>query len=173
MDTGSDRVAEPWEVSEGQSDDFVFEGFERFEPLACLWVVPCMQFGYESQEPSPSVHAFEGAVFFDLKVGGFRVDVFLGQALVEAFSRSLGQGMHGIGFEQTDQGPVSVDAAVPIEATVEGWVEFFRAKDIGWSDEYVRGFVGVLAMDSIESEFRDRCGLGIEDSRRGILGCPA
>ena len=81
--------------------------------------------------------------------------------------------MVGVGFEQTDQGPVSVDAAVPIEAPVEGRVEFFRAKDIGWSDQYVRGFVGVLAMDTIESEFRDRCGLGIEDSRRGILGRPA
>ena len=48
MNTGSDRIAEPREVSEGQSDDFVFQGFERFEPLACLRVVPCMQFGHES-----------------------------------------------------------------------------------------------------------------------------
>ena len=61
---------------------------------------------------------------------------------------------------------MTVYAAMPIEATVEGWVELFGTFDIFGTGKDIRGFVGVFAVKSIDREFCERGGLGILDSCR-------
>ena len=64
---------------------------------------------------------------------------------------------------------MTVDAAVPIEAPVEGRVELFRAKDVLGADQNIRGLVGVLAAQSIDSKFCKVGSLGIVDSGWFVL----
>lgn len=66
-----------------------------------------------------------------------------------------------MGFEETDEHPVAVDAGVPVKATVEGGVKLFGG-EAGVSDGFdgVAGFVGVLLLKAAEREFGEVGGAG-------------
>ena len=64
---------------------------------------------------------------------------------------------------------MAVDAAVPIEAAVEGRVELFGAQYIRRADQDVGWFVGVFAMQPIDSQLGKFGGLGILDASYRVL----
>ena len=66
-----------------------------------------------------------------------------------------------MGFEETDEHPVAVDAGVPIEATVEGGVKLFWGETgVGGAFDGVAGFVGVFLLETTQGEFREMGGAG-------------
>jgi len=169
VDTGSDGSGQSGQVAQDKGDDFALKGFKNFTPLLSLGIVPGVQFGLESQEPCPTVHPFEGSIFFCLEVGDFGIDIGLGKVLSESLSGRLCEGVVGVGFQKSHEHPVTMDTAVPIEAPVEGRVELLGAKHILGSYQNIGGFVGIFAAEPVDCKFCKVGSLGIVDSNRCVL----